>query len=1803
MVIKDYNITNDVIDSLNEDSIVSEPSIYGIKALLADNWYKAHPDKVLGVPYEASGKWGKVIKYKGTINDVERIEAPDNFIGNTKITNDPLASATFDINASAEILKPDVEKVVTAAIEGAEKEAKELSKKKRKKIDENAIVRPVGEIKSFMDTFNETKGNITLDEVEVYVWYKSFSGKPLSKYYVSIFKPELFSEDEDMTETYNYTVPDAKIAEWVNAGLLFYYGGKLLPAVEYLQGNIYDKKMKLDAEAEYIKTTYGEDVYNKQVATLQATYDKVYQRRLTIGSGERSLVLLAISTFAKEFKVENIVSNAELERDKFKIKASGRAEDKGQPDFLGDKTLGNNTWDDSKRKVYDELSLVDAFKWWMFNKNPDLKEPVSHLEIIQYYVEGKNLPKLRDKDSKTEQEIKDHQAKNEKLKSLTQKEGERLFNVFLETELLAADKVRLETIWNVNNNNYIEPDYNLIPLGFRMMKNEVIKIEKRDAVAFTLNNGTGILAYDVGVGKTPSAIFTMSAFIDAGYCKRPLVVVPNQVYKQFISEIRMFTPHIPVNEAYNLSKDYAENFQNNEGKITPPPKGTITVMTYDGFRNMVFTDETRDSMIDELYEILNQGGESEKTEKGKASFREKIETMVGRGIKGGKYPIEDFGFDFICYDEAHKMKKVFTSVKGEVEDDGKGGKERGKNPYVITSGTPSTVALRGFMINQYILRQNGYKNVMMLTATPFTNSPLEIFSMLSMVAYETLLQTDMNNIKSFFDTYVQARTELVINSKLKPTFKQVFLGFNNLISLQVLVRRFILHKTGDEAKVPRPKKYVLPYIKDIQDDVVVLLPEDKKVETYISMTDKQKAMMDDIIRYVEGGNDLLDIELDEDEEEDMGEEVDVVEGDDEEGETKKEKKTTDVLVDEESLTEEEKIGVRTIKGLNFSRNLALSPYLYKFSGMTNPTYKEYVETSPKLMYVMGAVKSVKEYHESRNEPVSGQVIYMDRGIQYFDLLKEYLVKEIGFKPHEVGIIKSGLPKDGEKSKEYVKNLFNGEIYNEVTQKFQDVPHEKRIKVVIGSSTIKEGINLQKFGTVLYNCFLDWNPTDIQQVEGRIYRQKNNYNAVRIVNPLVIDSADIFIFQKLQEKTARLNSIWSRDGNTNVLNTAEFSPEELKYALIRDPEVITELKIIQQEAEIDSKKIGVNRQLVQAWGVISSARTVRYNFNNLVKSIEKYRNFEPTGDLLADALKLVKIVNDLYKNQTDKDGKKIYASWDKKYLKPKELEAASPLDSKYSKPYYFTDFAVNARELRKFKERYLDALNISIDYNDAENSIKWFIDNLNSEIEALDEEKKRLRSPEYMEMLLAQVVEEKERNQVNYVPLQESIQNFTRLNYLLADQRVPVRFDTAPKYSTCPPLNADGTRAIDKDAIDYLEKCLDAQPQTKSKHYNEETGYTLGRRKLHDKIIKNLFESVRCVTKGQPIAIFTGGSPASGKSTFIAKNAEYLRSDRIFHLDADEIRAKLPEYEGWNANSTHEETQDIVNSLLEKLGDGQCRYDFIYDGTMNKAKKYHPLIQKVKDMGYKTYIIFMDIPYEEAKRRALNRYQETGRFVPMQVIDDFFTEINGKSRGQMALDELKDMVDGYVVADGFTGEIKETGGEGIPRERSEEVYGDRFKPVMTKAAEPKVEQKTEVKMPEKAPKDSMTTERAKSIFELFEANQDDNLHSENAVLLATNFGTDEQIRDAKKILQTHDKVGSLSDSLRQRRDVIVRELYPKLLEAAKVERKVEKVEKKMDKAFIQKLLNGLEIALKYATGNNKEQIQKQINSLNIALKYS
>jgi hypothetical protein len=1364
--INNIEIEEKIVDDINDYKELSFEQ--RLSLICVDNWFNIHPEKTLGVPYEASGKYGTITKYKGTLDDIERIDAPLDFFGFDKSMDDPTISVNNLINLNAEALKINNQENILKAIENSESEILQLKnakKTKRKKL----IIKEfenTEEIKSFKEMYKELNPNISNEMLEAHIWYKSRIGQPLSGNYVSILYPERIAE-QDARKPYNFVLSLSEINYLVKTGNLFYYRDSLVPLYEYTSGNLYDKNIDLNAQKEYIIKTYGQETFDRQSNILKDTLAKLIKLKI---QSENGLVIKPTSDFARDFKIKRLKSNED---------------DDWQMALTKDGSFDEKNYEKGNKTEIIETSLFNAFAWYLIVKTPPLKKNVSHNAIVHYYLFkanfGKNVP---DKEKKA-------------IKEYTKIEGDRLFLQFIQEELLREDILRLETTWNLSFNNYVPINFDLLPLSFSIAKyvngfEEVIRSEKRDAIAHAMSNGTSILAYDVGVGKTPSAIFTISTFIEAGYCKKPFVCVPNQVYKQFISEIKMFTPQYKINELYNLSQEYIDAIRDESLKIDDY---SISVMTYEGFANIGFNDNTRDIIFNNLFEILSQGLGGKELVK----FRFDLEELMGRANRGTKLTIEELGFDFACFDEAHSMKKVFTRVQSPKKYDEKGNEIKEKKRYNLSSGSPSAKGLRGFMIMQYILEKNNNKNVILLTATPFTNSPLEIFSMLSMVAYQRLKNSDINNIQIFFDTFVEISLSLAVNSRLKVEMKEVVLGFNNLIALQSLIRRYVLYKTGDQTipPVPRPKKYVLPYLEESVNGTTIKLPQDKRIETYISMTDYQEMLMDDIIKYSEGTisekilegkyktyNKVDDSNFDENlenkSEEDSSKIFTIKLNDDEEsGEIKSGKGE---IIDITALSLEEQIGVRTLKGISMSRNLASSPYLYRYSGLENPTYIDYIETSPKLIYVMECIKSVRNYHLVKNEPISGQVIYMDRGIEYFPLIKEYLVKVIGYNEKEVGIIKSGLPKVGINSKENIKNLFNGEIYNETTKDFEKVSDAERLKIVIGSSTIKEGLNLQKYGTVLYNCSVDWNPTDMKQLEGRIYRQKNTFNAVRIVIPLLINSADIFLFQKLQEKSSRLHSIWSTNNLTNKIDVGDLNIEDVKYALIRNPEKIAELKIKEEVEKVTEDFLLVSRKVQDSYRLYTAIYKIKYYLKDVTEHLEKYKKFNFSNDLISNVKKLVNAIPEIKKKpRIDNEGNLIYSPFAySTYLTQNQkdlIESGKIKKSSITEDPYYEDY--DDRELKKYYKEYYTLIkifkneipNLQIETDEYRNQIKLYTDKLDHDLDLIKKKIAYLNSAEYLGIKTDEIIDLRKNNNLLFKPISELVAGFSSFNYLLSDKKV------------------------------------------------------------------------------------------------------------------------------------------------------------------------------------------------------------------------------------------------------------------------------------------------------------------------------------------------------------------------------------------------------------------------------------------------
>jgi predicted ABC-type ATPase len=243
-------------------------------------------------------------------------------------------------------------------------------------------------------------------------------------------------------------------------------------------------------------------------------------------------------------------------------------------------------------------------------------------------------------------------------------------------------------------------------------------------------------------------------------------------------------------------------------------------------------------------------------------------------------------------------------------------------------------------------------------------------------------------------------------------------------------------------------------------------------------------------------------------------------------------------------------------------------------------------------------------------------------------------------------------------------------------------------------------------------------------------------------------------------------------------------------------------------------------------------------------------------------------------------------------------------------------------------------------------------------------------------------------------------------------------------SSCQILDAAGLPQTSPAAIDFLERCLSRLPQTNTRYTGAPSDKNT-RESLHSRIIEAAGKGRVCVLHRPPIAIFTGGAPGAGKTTWLRTYAPVALAPATLRIDADALRALLPEYRGWNADVTQAESGVLVDRQLAGIG-RPCRYDLLYDGTMSRADRYRQLIPELRAMGYRVFLLNVRVPESLSRVRVLERYRATGRYVSRAAIGRYF------STGPAPFRTLSGWVDAYLQVDGITGRILKQGGDPFPQ---------------------------------------------------------------------------------------------------------------------------------------------------------------------------
>jgi N12 class adenine-specific DNA methylase len=221
---------------------------------------------------------------------------------------------------------------------------------------------------------------------------------------------------------------------------------------------------------------------------------------------------------------------------------------------------------------------------------------------------------------------------------------------------------------------------------------------------------------------------------------------------------------------------------------------------------------------------------------------------------------------------------------------------------------------------------------------------------------------------------------------------------------------------------------------------------------------------------------------------------------------------------------------------NHGRAIAIDPRILD-------PYAEVDNDSKLYKCTENVAKIYKEFEKDR----SLQLIFLDYGIKLYDNIKEDLILK-GIKSDEIAFI--GDAKNDKEKESLFSKCRRGDV-----------------RILIGSTfKMGAGTNVQNRMIALHNLDCPWRPADLQQRNGRIRRQGNMYDKIKIFQYITEATFDSYSYQILEKKQMFISQLMKNDFKTRVyddLDAATLEYSEIKALCCGDPR-------IKEKADIDNE---------------------------------------------------------------------------------------------------------------------------------------------------------------------------------------------------------------------------------------------------------------------------------------------------------------------------------------------------------------------------------------------------------------------------------------------------------------------------------------------------------------------------------------------------------------------------------------------------------------------------------------------------------
>lgn len=672
-----------------------------------------------------------------------------------------------------------------------------------------------------------------------------------------------------------------------------------------------------------------------------------------------------------------------------------------------------------------------------------------------------------------------------------------------------ARAAELTKIYNESNNNFVEPRFDGSQLEFPGMSKvwtQKMRQVQADAVWRVVTTGKGLLAHEVGVGKTSTMIAAAMELRRMGLANKPAIAVKKANIEQFVAEAQEIYPGARI---LSLGKDFDKGDRQLFLQRIATGDYDMLIMTHENMQKMQMRPETIKKYIgEEVAELEAALVEAKKKQaiqeedfedsqpkygRRKAKPKRKSANDPVKQIEARKQKLEaelkkvtdnsdkdaiyfeDTGIDQLFVDEAHKFKNLpVQTAQSQVKG-------------IPTLNSAADRAMDMLARCRYLQDRNDGRGVVFATGTPITNTMAELYNMQRFLQYDQLKERGIEKFDSWASTFGMTTSDLEFKLNGEMAATRRFAKFINIPELRKLASDFMdVQKADDVEGLVRPTKH----------DKVIVAPPSAEMDAFMSeIQDRAKACR--------GGK-------------------------------------SDRLVTLADGTQ----GFDSCLVINNDARAGSIDLRLVDSSMPD------VPTSKANQCVDNVLKI---YNENKDHC---QAIFSDIGIHDTNKAGFSLFDDVRRK-----LIAGGIPAD------QIVDFSDPKLEGDKREEAQAKMRRGEIRVALGSTErLGTGTNIQKKLKALHHLDIPYVPSHLEQRDGRAYRQGNMHKDVEVYKYIQEGSADHISWQTLAKKSNFINQFMKGDRSMRTMEdiaTDDLSPEQMMAMATGNESMMKQLGVEQE----------------------------------------------------------------------------------------------------------------------------------------------------------------------------------------------------------------------------------------------------------------------------------------------------------------------------------------------------------------------------------------------------------------------------------------------------------------------------------------------------------------------------------------------------------------------------------------------------------------------------------------------------------------